>query len=325
MTSGLLSRIAETLFWIGRYVERADDTARILDVHIHRMLEDPGTDQDADCRALLDVLGLSAEGDGLLDIDAALELLAFADTTPSSITGSLKAARSGARGVREVISTEMWECLNVTWHELQAQRRWAMRLGPHVFLRYVRERAALFSGLAESTMSRDEGWRFLLLGRSLERIDMTARLLLLRTPGSSHPAEPSAGPRDGPDWWMLLRASGAEESYVRTHGGVGEPHRVAAFLLLDKLFPRSAVHALASAEQCLAGLDPAADRVGVTDPARRPIGLLRTRLEYADSTVLLDELPALLSALQTTCLHASEAISDRYFQYVSPVAWAQEG
>ncbi len=311
MTTGLLSRIAETLFWIGRYVERADDTARILDVHVHRMLEDLDGDEDAGCRALLGVLGVQAPT-GPLDVDAVLQVIAFDERTAGSIAGSLGAARSGARGVREVISTEMWECLNVIWHELRVQRRSAQRLGPHGYLRYVRQRAALFSGLADATMSRDEGWLFLVLGRSLERIDMTARLLSLRMPGTPY----------APDWLMLLRASGAEESFLRTYGGSGGPARIAAFLLLDKLFPRSAVHALTTAEQCLATLDPDDGRVGVTDPARRAIGLLRGRLEYADT---VEELPELLTALQSTCLTASQAIADRYFQYVAPVAWAHEG
>ncbi|GAB3673440.1 alpha-E domain-containing protein [Actinocorallia lasiicapitis] len=313
--SGLLSRIAETLFWIGRYVERADDTARILDVHVHRMLEEPSGDEDAGCRALLAILGVPAPDDERIHIGTVLNRLAFAGEGTSSITGAFQAARTGGRSVREVISTEMWECLNVTWHDLPAKRHDAGRLGPHVFLRYIRERAALFSGLADATMSRDEGWHFLVLGRSLERIDMTARLLSLRMPSASY----------APDWSMLLRASGADESYIRTHGGTGEPRLVAAFLMLDRLFPRSVLHALTVAEDCLAALDPDPSRTGFTDAARRPIGQMRTRLEYTDTALLLDQLPELLSALQRTCVQASEAVADKYFQYALPVAWAQEG
>ncbi len=315
MSTGLLSRIAETLFWIGRYVERADDTARILDVHLHRMLEEPSGDVDAGCRALLAILGVEAHGPERMDIGTVLTRLAYDGSAPSAILGALQAARTGGRSVREVISTEVWECLNVTWHELEGKRRAAERLGPHVFLRYVRERAALFSGLADSTMSRDEGWHFLALGRSLERVDMTARLLSLRMPSASY----------APDWSMLLRASGADESYIRTHGGTGEPRLVAAFLMLDRLFPRSVLHALTVAENCLAELDPDPSRTGFTDAARRPIGQMRTRLEYTDVSLLLEQLPELLSALQRTCVQASEAVTEKYFQYALPVAWEQEG
>ncbi len=195
-------------------------------------------------------------------------------------------ARAGARGIREVISSEMWECLNVTGHALAGQKRAAERLGPHVYLRYIRERSALFFGLADSTMSHDDAWRFLVLGRSLERADMTARLLLARM---SAP--------DDLDWPVLLRACGAHESFIRTHGWAAEPSSVAEFLLLDRLFPRSVVHALTTAEECLAALNPGPTRAGVDDSARRPVGRLRNRLEYADPKQLTAQLPELLSTL----------------------------
>ena len=131
----------------------------------------------------------------------------------------------------------------------------------------------MLAGLAESTMSRDDGWRFLVLGRSLERVDMTARLLSIQT----HTPDEVTG------WRTVLRACGADEAFLRTHGGTFEPQRVAEFLLLDRLFPRSALHALGTAEQCLRELAPTTERAGVTDAARRPIGQIRTRLEYADT------------------------------------------
>ena len=314
MNSELLSRIAETIFWTGRYVERADDTARLVDVYIHRMLGETGADSDAACRALFGILGVPVEPDDELDVDVVLFRLVFETQSPSAIAGSMLGARAGARGIREVISSEMWECLNVTGHGLAGQKRAAERLGPHVYLRYIRERSALFFGLADSTMSHDDAWRFLILGRSLERADMTARLLLARM---SAP--------DDLGWPVLLRACGAHESFIRTHGWAAEPSRVAEFLLLDRLFPRSVVHALGIAEECLAALNPGASRAGVDDPARRPVGRLRNRLEYADPKQLQAQLPELLSTLQETCVQASEAIARRYFQYQTPVAWERDG
>jgi len=312
--SELLSRIAETIYWTGRYVERADDTARLIDVYIHRMLGETGADSDATCRALFGILGVPVEPGAELDIDVVLFRLVFESQSPSAIAGSMLGARAGARGIREVISSEMWECLNVTAHSLAGQKRAAERLGPHVYLRYVRERSALFFGLADSTMSHDDAWRFLVLGRSLERADMTARLLLARM---SAP--------DDLGWPVLLRACGAHESFIRTHGWAAEPSRVAEFLLLDRLFPRSVVHALAAAEECLAALSPGPVRAGLDDPARRPVGRLRNRLEYADTKQLTAQLPELLSTLQETCVQASEAIARRYFQYQTPVAWERDG
>jgi uncharacterized alpha-E superfamily protein len=315
VSTGLLSRIAETLFWTGRYVERADDTARMADVYVHQTLEEPRADEDATCRALLGVLGLPAPADARLDIEGTLFQLAYDQHAPSAIAGAVLAARSGARSVREVISGEMWECLNVTARALPGRRRAAERLGPHVYLRFVSERAALFFGLADATMSHDDAWRFLVLGQSLERVDMTARLLLARM--AAAPSE--AG------WAMLLRACGAYESFIRARAWAGDPAHVAEFLILDRLFPRSVLHTLGTAEECLAALDSGPHRAGLSDPVRRPVGRLRTRLEYADPVSLPAQLGETLAALQQACLEATEAITDRYFSYAQPVAWAREG
>jgi uncharacterized alpha-E superfamily protein len=312
VNAGLLSRIAETLYWTGRYVERADDTARMVDVYVHRLLGEAPASEDADCRALFSVLGIPLP-DLPLDVESTVRRLAYDTHSPSAIAGAVLVAKASARSVRDVISSEMWECLNVTALGLNAQRRSAERLGPHVYLRYIRERAALFFGLADSTMSRDEAWRFLVLGRSLERVDMTARLLLARVPDV--PAEPGLP--------MVLRACGAHESFLRSRGPRGERGGAAEFLVLDRLFPRSVLHSLATAEECLAALDPAAGRAGMADSARRPIGALRTRLEYSRTELPPAQLTELLTTLQHECVLAGEAIAARYFGHTEPVAWAR--
>src|SRR5580692_4813060 len=287
----------------------------MVDVYVHRLLEEPRTDEDSDCRALLSVLGTPQPPDSPLDIGTTIYHLAYEARTPSAIAGAVLAARAGARSVRDVISSEMWECLNVTSLALARQRRAAERLGPHVYLRFIRERAALFFGLADSTMSHDDAWRFLVLGRSIERVDMTARLLQARMPDTPYEV----------GWPMLLRACGAYESFIRSHGWAGGAAQATEFLILDRLFPRSVLHTLGIAEECLALLDPEAARLGTADPARRPIGALRTRLEYSRPDLSADQLADVLGALQETCLQASEAIAERYFRYAEPVAWASGG
>ena len=234
----MLSRIAESLYWMGRYVERAEDTARILDVHVHRRLEDPSVEEEAACRAVLGVMGVKAGRRRRATPTSMLETLAFRMPDTTSIAGALSAARENARGARDAISSEMWECLNATHNALPAMVAQAAAIGPHGLFAYVKERAAILSGLADSTMSRDDGWRFLVLGRSLERVDMTARML---SAGLHDAEEPG-------DWVATLRCCSAHEAFLRTYRRAVTPDLVAEFLLLDRLFPRSAFHALGVAE-----------------------------------------------------------------------------
>src|SRR2546430_8877388 len=155
----MLSRIAESLFWIGSYVERADDTARILDAFLARLLEDPWSDEDAACRSLLAILGVTSTEDRRLTAGDALERLAFDSEDPSAIAGAIAGARENARGARETISSEMWECLNVTWHTLPSRRRAAERLGPTLFLSFFPAPAPAPAGLAQSNSSPGAGGR----------------------------------------------------------------------------------------------------------------------------------------------------------------------
>src|SRR4051812_6156323 len=156
----MLSRIAESLFWIGRYTERAEDTARILDVHFHLLLEDPWVDEVAACRGLLELMGVAQPVDCEIDAGVVGERIAFDPGNPSSIVGALSAARENARGAREAISSEMWECLNATYNELPNQVAVATALGPHNFFRYVRERAAGMAGGARAPLGAGGGGRW---------------------------------------------------------------------------------------------------------------------------------------------------------------------
>lgn len=307
----MLSRVAEALYWIGRYVERAEDTARLLDVHLHAMLEDPWVDEAAASRDVLRVMGLPYDGD--VGARGTTQRLAFDRSDTSSICGALIAARENARGVREVVSSELWECLNATYHSLAGQEESSERFGPFAFLRHVRDRAATVTGLVEGSMPRDDGWRFLVLGRSLERVDMTTRLLWAPRGRSS-----------GTSWSELLKCCSAYEAYLRTYRAAIDPDRVVEFLVLDRLFPRSIFVALSQAEECLVGLDSSAGRTGVGDEARRLLGRARTDLEFRRPAGLYDELPTLIDVLQHTCAEAGDAVADRYFHHSASTTWARE-
>jgi uncharacterized alpha-E superfamily protein len=306
----MLSRIAESLYWIGRYVERAEDTARILDVHLHRMLQDPWVDETVASRSLLGVMGMSVV-DEQISAARVVGLLGLDENNPSAVVGALAAARENARGAREIISSEMWECLNSTWHALPDARRRVEQMGVHPFFRWVRERCSLMAGLTDATMSRDEGWLFLVLGRNLERVDMTARLLSthVRAGGSI------------PSWHTLLRSCGAWETYLRTYRGAFDDRHAAEFLLLDRLFPRSVFRALSSAESCLAELAPDPGRAGVANEAQRALGRARTNLEFRAADDLLADLSNVLASLGRTCSQVNDTVSRTYFRQTSAVTW----
>jgi uncharacterized alpha-E superfamily protein len=311
----MLSRIAESLFWIGRYIERADDTARILDIYLQQILEDASVEEEA-CHTLFDVMGRAMPADGgRVGVREVLQQLAYDRQAPSSITGALSAARVNARSARDSVSSEMWEALNLTFLDLSEQRRRAERVGAHRFFQWVRERTSLANGVADSTMSRDESWLFLDLGRSIERVDMTARLITTR----------AAGATSGPAWTTLLRACGANEAYLRTYRGRVSDRTAAEFLLLDRLFPRSMFFALSRAEDRVGMLDRGGEgRVGTEDAARRLLGRARTGLEFRGVDEMLSDLPGYLESIQSACADATSAIGTRYFPH-AVIQWVGKG
>ncbi len=303
----MLSRIAESLFWIGRYVERADVTARILDVQTQLLVEDPFVREEESCRMLVDIMGV--EHDGPLDHRTLMRVMVYDFGSDASVMSTLSAARESARRARETLSTEMWQSINTTWHTIASGRLQMMRRDKA--FGWVRERCALISGIADSTMSRDQGWQFLLLGRSIERADMTARLLTTTALAGA----PSGG------WQSALRACGAHEAFLRTYRGLESDPEAAEFLLLDRLFPRSIMSALRSAEQCLEDLESKHHRIGFGDEAQRLLGRARAELEYRPLTDVLDNLPAEMKRLQVICSDAAEAVAHRYFDISEPLTW----
>lgn len=305
----MLSRIAESMFWIGRYVERAEDTARILDVHTQLVLEDPAIDADATCRSLLAIMGVDAAPEQPAHIPLVMEQLAYDVTAPASIAAALAAARESARRARETLSTSMWEALNVTYHAIESGRFRALR--PPTTFAWVRTRAATINGIADATMTRDEGWQFLMLGRCLERADMTSRLVATATVAGN----------SGSPWTSTLRACGAHEAFLRTYKGLETERGAAEFLLLDRLFPRSVVFALDRAELALSNLESGGARSGFQNEAQRLIGRTRAELEYRNLTDVMAELPDEMERLQATCAAATEAISRRFFAGSEATEW----
>jgi len=328
----MLSRIAESLFWIGRYIERSDGTARILDVHLQLLLEDPWIDEDTACRSLLSVMGSSLPADvEQVRRHDVLARLAVDRMNPSSIAYALTAARENARRAREIVSTELWECLNTT------SGRMPRRINDekvHEFFQWVRERAALAVGVVDSSTSRDEAWQFFTLGRSIERADMTARLLATRSltvpvapppvAGAPGGASDAGGPASGPSWTTILRSCGAYEAYLRTYRGMPSARNAAEFLLLDRLFPRSIIYSIQRAEECMSAIDPRADRVGHSNQVLRALGRIRNDLEYRPIAEILGELPTHMESVQRVTREASDAIRQRFFPTQAEPSWIGE-
>ena len=307
----MLSRIAESLFWIGRYIERSDGTARILDVYLQLLLEDVAVDEDTACRALLGVMGHDAPPDRKLTRVDVVNTLATDRTQPASIAYSVNAARENARRAREIISTELWEVLNATYANMPR------RVNPeqvHVMFGWVRERAALAGGMADSTASRDDAWSFFTLGRFIERADMVARLLATRALTEA----------SGPSWTTILRSVGAYEAYLRTYRGVPSSTNAAEFLLLDRLFPRSILFSVRGAEECLQDIEPRQDRIGYVDQAQRMLGQIRAELEFTPIQEIIENLPTVMDKVQTTTTAVSHAVRERYFPTHNMPAWTRE-
>ena len=306
----VLSRIAESLFWIGRYVERADGTARIVDAARLQMLEQTGQSEETTARVILQVIMGHDPGGGRVDYATVCQRLVFDAEQASAIAGAWRGARENARRARETVSTELWEAINTAWN------RWGGFEPDQVTaaqLAWVRERAALVSGIADSTMSHDQAWLFMALGRSLERADMTARLVAT-----------GALPNAGPPWSTVLQSCGAQQAYLRTNRGLIRDDRVASFLVLDRQFPRSVLFSLSAAERRLEAIDPATQRLGIPDEARRRLGRIRTSLEYRPVQDVMADLPAQMRRVQAAVTGASDAVARRYFPSGQVTTWVEE-
>ncbi len=306
----MLSRIAESMFWIGRYVERAEDTSRLLQTHLRLLVEDTSSEVES-CRNLLALMSVDHVEDPTLE--DLLRVLGYDAKEPTSIFACWAAARDNARRAREVIPLALWECINTTWHQLPSGRFRTARA--HTFLDWAQERSALFSGLARGTMVRDDGWEFMQLGRSLEQVDMTSRLVAS--------ASLSTG---STNWPSVLRGCGGHDAFLRTYRGLHTDQEAAQFLILDSRFPRSVMHGLSAASDCLRRLTTTSGQTALQSefPARA-LGQLRARLEYADIGELLENLDPEMTWVQDVAAQVTAAVANNYFAAEDPTAWITEG
>ena len=289
----MLSRVADAVYWMARYFERAESVARLIDVSLHLSLDLPESD-NSQWAALVattgdDELFRTLHGDAGATREQVLEFLTFDLAYPNSMLSSLRRARENARSVREIISSEMWEHLNRTYlkvSEAARARHEPRAADPYAVYTAVKQASALFVGLTYLTMTHNEAWHFGHLGRVLERADKTSRILdvkyFLLTLGRT-----DAAALVETQWAALLRSASALEMYRKRHGLI-EPARVIEFLMLERDFPRSTAHCLAAADQSLHAIS--GTPVGSTaSEAERTLGRLRAQFEGADASEIIGQ------------------------------------
>jgi uncharacterized alpha-E superfamily protein len=311
----VLARHAENLYWAGRYLERAELTARSVDVTYHALLESPPTESREVWRDIVDVLQLGATYTARHDEVEASRVVGFlvsdADN-PGSVLSSITRARDNLRGVRELVSSETWESINSLYLQIRGRDLPADLAGqPYELFGDVRRGAQLVVGVANETMPHDDGWRFLTLGRMLERVELTCRLLLVRLV-PERGAREMIGFQDG---LAILRSVSASEAFRRTHRRM-DPAGVVEFLLLSQEFPRAVLYCLRSAELQLSVLGEGVPGVG---RSRRMLGRLRASVEYRNVDELVEEgLARFLDELQDGTREVATCVGTEFFRQGQP-------
>ena len=337
----MLSRVADSVYWMNRQIERAENVARAVETALDLALE--GTiSQGRLWNALVCTFGDQADfrlRHGQADQANVISFLAFDPANPNSIASCLSAARENARTVRDMISSAMWEEINKAHLEVQsAAQRYGGWLHPREFLEEVKRASQLITGVADATMSHGEAWHFGRLGRLAERADKTSRVLDVETfflqPAASARAASASGPDangsaaaaapprtaaeppggDAVRWSAVLESASALEMYRKQYGAVSRRH-VAEFLIFDRFFPRAMHFCLIKAEESLLAIT-GGSKGSYTNPAEQRLGRLRATLDYGAIDEVLagaGGLHGFLDGFQLRLNRASDAIHETFF------------
>jgi uncharacterized alpha-E superfamily protein len=311
----MLSRVADSICWMSRYIERAENVARFVDVNLHLMLDSP-MGQEQQWLPLVHTTGdheLFAKRYGQATQQSVVQFLTFEPEYANSILSCLRSARESARSIREIISSEMWEQVNRFYLMVkEAANDLQTTTGQHEFFTDVKEASHLFSGIAEATMTRNEAWHFLRLGRMLERADKTSRILDVKYFMLLRSAADVGTPFDDVHWAAVLRSASAFEMYRKRRGRMSS-EGIAQFLLLDPEFPRAIRFCLNSARAALHAIS-STPLDSFKNPAERFLGQLCSELAYANiEDVIRGGLHEYLDDLQTKMNHVSLGIHDTFF------------
>lgn len=309
----MLSRVAESLWWLSRNLERAETLARVLDVNYSRTMDRySGRESLRHWKVVLDIAGMQTDLDLIPEASVpatALHYCTFSRENRTSIVSCVQIARSNALYVRSELSSEMWEAINGLYLFVEASSpKTLAREGPSSFLRHVRDVAQALSGIIDATLVRDELWDFLHMGRHFERAYLTSRMLRAQA-GSDLAGEVQT----------ILQMCCGSEPFARVPHSVPEPDRVIAFLLLDASFPRSVRFALREVDSSLHRVSGTLAGTFSND-AERVLGRLLAMLDFAHAGEIASE--GVASFAQVICRRLddlSSAVEHIYFPRI-PVA-----
>lgn len=313
----MLSRVADNLYWMSRYLERAENTTRQLDVTMSLMLDTGGANSEARWKRMTTSLGQPKEMEWDGSLESMARKLVFDGLHPASVTYCLNGARENARQAREEISTEQWQRLNRLFHQMHsphAQAQFSSSMND--VLASVVDGIHLFQGVGASTMIHGQGWQFIRLGRSLERAYATATLLEVYQPELLHAQENETTGAQYLELVGLLRCCTAFEAYCQVYTADLTPDRILEFLLLNRDFP----HAIRYCVDCIRMSIDSIQRSGrrrAPDELTACIGRLHAMLSFTTVHEILAADPAaFLHTIREQCLRIHE-LTYRYYVHYS--------
>lgn len=313
----MLSRVADSIYWLNRYIERAENVARFVDVNLNLMLDLPsGVSQQ--WKPLVVTTGDIAtfeERYGEATAENVIYFLTFDTDYPNSILSCLQAARENARSIREIVSSEMWEEINTFYHMIRdaSANNGSTSIDQlfHNLFSHVKLASHRFSGVMDATMSHNEGWHFGMLGRLLERADKTARILDVKYYILLPSAQLVGTPLDRIQWIALLKSASAYEMYRKFQHRI-VPSGVAEFMILNREFPRSVNFCVQEAERCLHQITGTPTGTWCNS-AERSLGQLCAKLGYITiEDIIEDGLHEFLDRLQSELNQVGDRINSTF-------------
>jgi uncharacterized alpha-E superfamily protein len=311
----MLSRVADSLYWMSRYLERAEHTVRLLDVNMGLMLDRSGTSAEGRWVRVLAALGNPADLKWQGDHIQLVRSLTFDANNPASITACIVSARENARQVRDELSTEQWQRLNRLYHQVSEPN--TPSDGNHLeeFLPTVLDGLHLFQGITDTTMNHGEGWQFIQMGRSIERAFATVKLLDIYYRDFFVIAEEADDSNQYLEWIGLLRCCTAFEAYCRVYTADLSHEWILEFLLLNSDFPHSVRYAIDGLRQALLSVRQSSGRLAA-DELSRMAGRLQASLNFAEiSEVLEQDTGAYLHGILRQCHQIHDLIYGSYIHY----------